>query len=181
MKGFFLWAAILRLGTTGLFAQQKFTISGEVTDATTGETCIGALVVAKELEKGIPTNLYGFYSITLPAGTYTIEVAQIGYVTQTISVNLVADKKLNIQLAPKVTEVAEVEVLADKKRNTESTDLGKIELDIEQVKKLPVLLGEIDILKTLTLLPGVKSSGEEKAVARAMPASTCAVVGWIKT
>jgi len=163
MKGFFLWAAILLLGTTGLFAQQKFTISGEVTDATTGETCIGALVVAKELEKGIPTNLYGFYSITLPAGTYTIEVAQIGYVTQTISVNLVADKKLNIQLAPKVTEVAEVEVLADKKRNTESTDLGKIELDIEQVKKLPVLLGEIDILKTLTLLPGVKSSGEGNA------------------
>jgi hypothetical protein len=143
--------------------QERFTISGEVTDATTGETCIGALIIAKELEKGNSTNLYGFYSLTLPKGTYTIEVAQLGYVTQSHRVLLDANKKLNIQLVPKTTEVAEVEVIADKRRNTESTDLGKIGLEIDQIKKLPVLLGEVDILKTLTLLPGVQSSGEGNA------------------
>lgn len=144
-------------------AQERFTISGEVTDATTGETCIGALVIAKELERGTSTNLYGFFSLTLPKGTYTIEVAQLGYVTQSHRVVLDANKKMNFSMVPQTTEVAEVEVIADKRRNTESTDLGKIGLEVDQIKKLPVLLGEVDILKTLSLLPGVQSSGEGNA------------------
>ncbi len=163
MKAFFLFVVCSLVSAAGLLAQQKFTISGEVKDAATGESCIGALVIAKEVSKGNSTNLYGFYSLTLPVGNYTIEVAQLGYVTQTLSVDLNTDKKLNFQLVPKSTEVGEVEVIADKRRNTESTDIGKIGLEIDQIKKLPVLLGEVDILKTLTLLPGVQSSGEGNA------------------
>lgn len=146
-----------------LSAQEKFTISGEIKDAATGETCIGALIIAKELQKGNSTNLYGFYSLTLPAGKHTIEVAQMGYSSQIREINLTANQRLDFLLEPMTTELSEVEVIADKKRNTESTDLGKIGLEIEQVKKLPVLLGEVDVLKTLTLLPGVQSSGEGNA------------------
>lgn len=141
-------------------AQEKFTISGEVKDASNGESCIGTLIIAKEIEKGTSTNVYGFYSLTLPAGKYTLEIAQLGYFPQTVSIHLQENKKLNFQLKPQTTETAEVVVEADKRRNTESTDIGKIGLEIEQIKKLPVLMGEVDILKTLTLLPGVQSSGE---------------------
>ncbi len=145
------------------WSQAKYTISGVVKDASTGETCIGALVVAKEVQKGNSTNLYGFYSITLEEGEYTLEVAQLGYSSQTVVVKLHSDKRIDFELKPQSTQVAEVEVVADKRRNTESTDIGKIGLEMEQIKKLPVLLGEVDILKTLTLLPGVKSSGEGNA------------------
>lgn len=163
MKSFVLSFFVLMVSINAVFAQNKYTISGEIKDAETGETCIGAVVLAQEIKKGISTNLYGFYSLTLPEGNYTIEVAQVGYATQTFAIDLRADRKLNVQLVPKSVETAEVEVTADKKRNTQSTDLGKIELDMDQVKKLPVLLGEVDILKTLTLLPGVQSSGEGNA------------------
>ncbi len=143
--------------------EKKFTISGEVADSTTGEFLIGALISAKELAKGTATNVYGFYSLTLPEGEYTIEISLIGYETKTMKVSLTENKKFDLLLSPKTVEVATVEIQADKSRNTQSTDLGKIGLEIDQVKKLPVLLGEIDILKTLTLLPGVKSSGEGNA------------------
>ncbi len=142
---------------------KKYTISGDVKDEATGEFLIGALVVAKEITKGNTTNVYGFYSLTIPEGTYTIVVSLIGYETKTIAVTLEADVKIDVTLTQKSIQVATVEIEADKSRNTQSTDIGKIGLDIDQVKKLPVLLGEIDILKTLTLLPGVKSSGEGNA------------------
>jgi hypothetical protein len=143
--------------------ETKFTISGEVADSTTGEFLIGALISVKEIGKGTATNVYGFYSITLPEGDYTIEVSLIGYDSKRIQLNLNSDRIMNHTLSPKTVEVATVEIQADKSRNTQSTDLGKIGLEIDQVKKLPVLLGEIDILKTITLLPGVKSSGEGNA------------------
>ena len=143
--------------------QQNFTISGVVTDSTTGEFLIGSLITAKEITRGNATNVYGFYSLTLPEGEHTIEYSLIGYQTQTFSISLHANEKRDVALSPKTLETATVEIQADKSRNTQSTDIGKIGLEIDQVKKLPVLLGEIDILKTITLLPGVKSSGEGNA------------------
>ena len=142
---------------------KKFTVSGEVKDTATGEFLIGALVVAKEITKGSATNVYGFYSLTLPAGNYVFEISLIGYQSKSISVSLSTNLKLDIGLLSASIETATVEIESDKSRNTQSTDIGKIGLDIDQIKKLPVLLGEIDILKTLTLLPGVKSSGEGNA------------------
>lgn len=143
--------------------KKSYTISGVVTDATTGEFLIGSLVAAKEITRGNATNVYGFYSLTLPEGDYTIEYSLIGYQSQQFSVSLHHDEKRDVALSPKTVETVTVEIQADKSRNTESTDIGKIGLEMDQVKKLPVLLGEIDILKTITLLPGVKSSGEGNA------------------
>lgn len=146
-----------------LSAQSKFTISGTVREAATGESAIGALVSCAQLQKGTTSNVYGFYSLTLPQGKYTIEFRAIGFATQAFEVDLTKDLALDVELAEQGLEQKEVVIEADKSRNTESTDIGKIALEVDQIKKLPVLLGEIDILKTISLLPGVQSAGEGNA------------------
>lgn len=142
---------------------KKFTLSGTVKDAGSGEAAIGALINAGGTGMGGATNLYGFYSLTLPEGKYLIEVSLIGYKTDSVQVELTSDRVLNFELHEQTIETATVEIQADRSRNTLSTEIGKIGLDMDQVKKLPVFMGEIDILKTLTLLPGVQSSGEGNA------------------
>jgi hypothetical protein len=144
-------------------AQEKFTLSGVVKDAGSGETIIGVVVTAQPINKGAATNLYGFYSLTLPEGTYDVEFAYIGYESRKMKVNLNKDTRIDVELGIRVYEQTTVVIEAEGKRNTESTDIGKIQLEMDQVKKLPVLFGEVDILKTVTLLPGVKSSGEGNA------------------
>lgn len=144
-------------------SEKRYTVSGVVKDGATGEAAIGSLVVAIGTGKGNATNMYGFYSLTLPEGEYDIEVSLIGYKTDTIRVELFSNLVVNVELMEQTVETATVEIQADKSRNTLSTEIGKIGLDMDQVKKLPVFMGEIDILKTLTLLPGVQSSGEGNA------------------
>lgn len=143
--------------------QNNFTISGEITDAETGETLPGVVVKATPINRAAVSNTYGFYSLTLPKGEHTVEVSFTGFTTLSRKITLDKDVRLNFSLQPEVKTTNVIEITADKSRNTESTDVGKIELDVSQVKKLPVLLGEIDILKTITLLPGVQSSGEGNA------------------
>ena len=144
-------------------AQDKYTLSGVVRDASSGETMIGVLVNARPANAGTASNLYGFYSLTLPAGTYDVEFVYIGYESKLAKVVLDKDIRMDVELGMKVYEQATVVIEAEGKQNTESTDIGKIQLEMDQVKKLPVLFGEVDILKTVTLLPGVKSSGEGNA------------------
>ncbi|QQR87305.1 MAG: TonB-dependent receptor [Flavobacteriales bacterium] len=142
-------------------AQQKFTISGTVKDATSGEALIGAAVFADEVKKGANTNTYGFYSLTLPAGKYTLLVRFIGMEELVKTIDLKADTKLDLELQPKVREVKEARVTGKKtQQNTESTDMGRIGLDVQKLNTLPALLGEVDILKTIQYLPGVKGNGE---------------------
>jgi hypothetical protein len=143
-----------------LLGQNNYTLSGEITDETTGESLIGAIVMVKNTNKGNTTNVYGFYSLTLPQGNYVIEVNMIGFQPQTKEINLIADTKYHVRLLPAVNELATVQIETTKSDNTRSTDIGKIELEVESIKKLPVLLGEVDIIKTITLLPGVQSGGE---------------------
>ncbi|MEN9347510.1 MAG: TonB-dependent receptor [Flavobacteriales bacterium] len=163
MRLLILVLSTLFLSTTGLFAQNKYTISGEVKDASTGESLIGAIVSIKELGKGVGTNVYGFYSLTVPEGEYTVEYSFIGYTTQSSKIVLQKDITKNVDLAVQVINKEEIVIVGEKKSNTESTDIGKISLEVEQIKKLPVLFGEVDILKTISLLPGVQSAGEGNA------------------
>lgn len=144
-----------------LNAQQKFTVSGYVKNSATGEALIGANVFVKELLKGSPTNTYGFYSITLPNGTYTLTVTFMGYNEYFKKIDLNKDIKMNISLEEKVFQANEVVISAVKEdQNIQSTDMGRVEIPIEKIKSLPVLFGEVDILKTIQLTPGVKSAGE---------------------
>lgn len=163
-----IFALLLFTSTQLLWSQNEVktaqhTVSGAVKDATSGEYLIGAIVSSVDHQKGATTNLYGFYSLTVPAGKQTLQFRLVGYQTIEIPVDLKADMSLDQFLSPQQVETGEVTIEGNKNNNTRSTDIGKIGLEMEQVKTLPVLLGEIDILKTITLLPGVKSSGEGNA------------------
>jgi hypothetical protein len=139
--------------------KEKFTLSGEVRDSITGESIVGAIVQIPSLQAGATTNLYGFYSLTVEKGTYEVVSQFVGYQKKNVTVTL--DKNTTLAFALRETDAnSELIIQADRKRNTESTDMGKIELPIDQIKKLPVVFGEVDILKTIALLPGVQSAGE---------------------
>lgn len=145
----------------GLHAQQTFTVSGYVNDSTSGESLIGASLFIKEIQKGVSTNTYGYYSVTLAEGRYTFVTRYIGYAQQDRTIDLRADVKMNIDLKPTVTEIKQVEVVKEKRKsNTESTDMGRLDVDVQKLNTLPALLGEVDILKVIQFLPGVKSGGE---------------------
>jgi hypothetical protein len=148
---------------TSLTAQekQKYTISGYVKNADDGEYSIGASVYIKELLKGGSTNQYGFYSITVEEGNYTLVSTYIGYKDFTKQIILNKNLQINIDLQPTAINVKEVEVTAERTdKNVTSTIVGSVNLDMEEIKKLPAFLGEVDVMKTVQLLPGVKSAGE---------------------
>ncbi len=146
-------------GTT----QSTFTVSGYISDGISGETLIGANVYqASDPSQGAITNVYGYYSLTLPEGNYELVYSYLGYSDQRISVNLSKDIKYDIELSQGVvmTEVTISAEEQEKDSNVESTQMGVVALEVQNIKKLPALLGEVDILKTLQLLPGVSSAGE---------------------
>lgn len=162
MKSYLLLICVLFFSFF-LHAQQKrnFTISGYVKDASNGELSIGASVYIKELLKGGSTNQYGFYSITIEEGTYTLVSTYVGYEDFTQALVLDKDYRINIDLKPTAINVSEVEVSSERAdKNVSSTTVGAVKLDIQEVKKIPAFLGEVDILKTIQLLPGVKSAGD---------------------
>ncbi len=149
--------------TINLVAQtNKFTISGYVKDAKTGEELIGATVIIKEIPAtGINTNAYGYYSITIPEGTYTVVAQYIGYELKTDTIVLKQNVKRDFVLSEKVNQLNEIVVTDEKKdENITNTQMGVQKLDVQQIKAIPVFMGEQDILKTLQLLPGVKSVGD---------------------
>lgn len=139
----------------------KFTLSGYIKDGTNGESLLGASVYVVELGKGTNTNDYGFYSLTMPADTYTVRISYVGFAMQEKQIVLDKDVRLNLEMGNSVKEVEEVVITGERKgENVESTDMGKEEITIEQAKALPALLGEVDIIKTIQLLPGIQAAGE---------------------
>lgn len=144
-------------------AQRRYTLSGYVKDSLTGENLIGASV-SVDGKAALSTNSYGFYSLTLPEGNYEISISFTGYQLLHFSVALVSNINGNRLLAPRIAANEEVIVYAKRKdANVRNAQMGKIDLSMSQVKSLPVLMGEVDILKTLQLLPGVRNAGEGNA------------------
>lgn len=144
-----------------LYGQGKLSVSGFVKDANTGETLTGAAVYIKsESNLGASTNTYGFYTLRLTPGDYTIVFAYLGYADQERKVSLTKDLSLNIDLSEGV-EMGEVVIEAEAAdKNVSGTQMGEIILPIEKIQKIPALMGEVDLLKALQLLPGVQSAGE---------------------
>ncbi|MBL7779383.1 MAG: TonB-dependent receptor [Chitinophagales bacterium] len=139
----------------------RFTISGYIKEAANSETMMGAAVYAVELGKGATTNEYGFYSLTLPQGKYTLKISYIGFAPIEKKIDLNEDLRLNFEMGNSATQIEEIVVTGERKdQNVESSDMGKQKLGVEVSKALPALFGEIDILKTLQLLPGIASAGE---------------------
>lgn len=142
-------------------AQEKFTLNGYVKDSLTGETLIGANIGIKEEGRGVQSNQYGFYSITLAKGGYQIYVSFVGYDPQLIEINLANNIQFNILLLPVLKSLNNVTVSGRKREsNVKSAQMGKVDLNINTIKSLPSFLGEADLLKTLQLLPGVRNAGE---------------------
>jgi hypothetical protein len=154
---FFLFC-LIALAPAVTFAQEKYTISGEIRESRTGETMIGAVVFLAGTPYGATTNNFGYYSITAPAGEYQLKVSFVGFQEIVRPLQLIKNEVINFNLEEYNSR--DLVIQADRNRNTESTDMGRIELPIDQIKKLPVVFGEVDILKTIALLPGVQSAGE---------------------
>lgn len=147
-----------------LTAQQKYTLSGYIKDAYSGETLIGATLSVNDKSKGISSNQYGFYSITLDSGKYSFTCTHIGYLPQVITVDLSKDSALNIAMISGASLQQEVIVSARKRdNNVKTAQMGKISLPIEQIKQVPAFLGEVDLLKVVQLLPGIRNAGEGSA------------------
>lgn len=139
----------------------RVTVSGYVKDASSGEALIGATIFVKELEKGVNANAYGFFSITLDKGKYTLIINFIGFKEQRIDLDLQSSRNLQLELSPTAIETGEVTISGERKdKNVQSTDMGRVELEVEKIKSLPALFGEVDLLKAIQLLPGVQSAGE---------------------
>lgn len=147
-----------------LFAQNKYTISGYVKDSLNGETLIGATIAVQGQTKGINSNSYGFYSITLDEGKYVLICTFVGYRVKAVSIDLKADTRINFDVLPRAYLAQEV-VVSSKKRdaNVKNAQMGKFTLPIEQIKSIPAFLGEVDLLKTVQFLPGVRNAGEGSA------------------
>jgi len=150
------------LFTTSLLAQKRFIVSGTIEDKATGEKLIGATIRIKELPKiGATSNNYGFYSISVPSGSLTLVYSYVGYNSIEKTISASGDQVFDISLDPQ-QQLEEIVIKSNKPNNDNvaSPQMGEEKLNMAQVNNVPVLLGEKDILKTITLLPGIQSAGE---------------------
>ena len=161
MKRISLLLCFIVLFITQGLAQQR-SVSGYIKDAKNGEMLIGVSVYEKGTTNGVSTNAYGFYSLLLPAGTHTIMVSYLGYTTQTIDVDLSAKNSTkNFELGEESNNLNEVVVSSEREdQNVKSTEMSVAKLDIKQISRIPALLGEVDIIRAIQLLPGVTTMGE---------------------
>ena len=160
---FFLSSVLLLSFHALVFAQKTFTVSGYARDSRNGETLIGATIAVKGQSRGISSNQYGFYSLSLPPGDYTLICSYSGYVPMESEVSLGSDKQINFDLTSRAA-LQEV-VVSSRKRdnNVKQAQMGRIVLPIDQIKAIPAFAGEVDLLKVVQLLPGVRNAGEGSA------------------
>lgn len=144
-----------------LIPQKTVTISGYIKDQNTGEDLIGASCYIKELAKGTVANSYGFYSISIPSGKYTVSYSFLGTETVSKTIHITNDQKINIELSTKNQQITEVVVRGESaSKNIERTEMSVVKLPASTVKKLPAFMGEVDLIKTVQMLPGVKPASE---------------------
>lgn len=160
MKKYFL--LFLVLTSFFAFSQQRYTLSGTISDASNGEKLLGVNFIIRDAQNGTSTNEYGFYSLTLPEGNYTISVEYLGYETVVESVQLNRNIRKDYKLSPEAISLSDVVVSANASQKTDvrKPEMSVASIPIPTIKKLPVLIGEVDIIKTMLQLPGVSNAGE---------------------
>lgn len=160
MKNLYLWVFISVIAFAKAYSQ-KATLSGTITEKSTGETLLNVNVVFPEIPTGTITNEYGFYSITVPTGTYKVQFSSLGYAPIEQTIELTENMKLDIALVAQGEELEAIVIKNDvEKLETKSPQMSVNSLSMETIKKIPVVLGETDLVKALTLLPGVSNAGE---------------------
>jgi outer membrane receptor protein involved in Fe transport len=145
-------------------AQEKYTLNGYIKDSLTGETLIGANLYIRSEGKGVSANQYGFYSITLKKGNYKAQVSFVGFQTKELDIQLNNNLQNTILLTANTNAINNVTVVARKRdNNIKTAQMGKMELNINTAKAIPAFMGEVDIMKTLQLMPGIRNAGEGNA------------------
>lgn len=151
---------ILSFITSFVFAQ-KVTLSGYIKDTSNGESLIGATIYVEELKQGTATNTYGFYSLTIPEGSYTLQLSFIGYETIFQKINANKSQNVSLSLQEDTRKIEEITVKGEAANaNVERIEMGINKLPIKTIKRLPAFMGEVDIIRTIQLLPGIQSGGE---------------------
>ncbi len=142
-------------------AQETYTLNGTITDASSNETLIGVNLIVPDAGTGVVTNDYGYYSIKLPEGKYLIEVSYLGYESISDSIILNEDKQLDFQLNQASENLEEVLVTSESRGlNIRKPEMSVNKLSIKTIQQLPVVFGEVDVVRSLLLLPGVSNAGE---------------------
>jgi hypothetical protein len=159
-KHFFLFLTAFLCLSFSAYSQEKYTISGTITDNKNNETLIGVNIYVPALKVGTTTNEYGFYSITLPKGNYEIQISYVGFQTVETTVLLSKNTKDNFSLQENGENLQEIVITEKTKTNTRRPEMSVNKLSVSTIKKMPVVLGEVDILKSILLLPGVTNAGE---------------------
>ena len=160
MKRIF-FGAIGSLAALCSFGQQQFTLSGYVRDGSNGEALIAATVFVNEVSKGVISNAYGFYSITLPEGTYTIDFQYVGFKSANQEITLDRNVRFDPELMPHEAQLQEVVVTSERlDENVQSIEMSTAQLDIKTMEKLPSFAGEVDVIRSIQFLPGVSTVGE---------------------
>jgi hypothetical protein len=163
MKRIVIFTLIIFLSANA-FAQKKYTLSGYVKDAQSDETIIAANIVVAGKGTAVMSNQYGFYSLTLAEGKYNIVSSHVGYKAVITTIDLHSDTVINILLGTGTALSEEVVVTSSRRENNvKGARMGTINLPIEQIKSVPAFLGEVDLLKVVQLLPGVRNAGEGSA------------------
>ena len=161
MNKIFSLFLVLAMSYTVAIGQDQVTISGYIKDSSNGEDLIGATIYVKELESGAVTNVYGFYSFSLAPGAYEIEYRYIGYVTETQKLNLETNQRIDIELKNASQQLEEIVVTGEPEDvNVSGIQMSADKMDMKTMQKIPPLLGEVDVLKSIQLLPGVSTVGE---------------------
>jgi hypothetical protein len=161
MKHFWSCFLLFLIGSVAT-AQTKFTINGFIKDSLTGESVIGATVAVNG--RSVLSNQYGFYSLTLDSGSYEILVSHASYLSFSHPLPLTENLQQTVFLLPRAAAMNEVVVFSRRRdQNVRNAQMGKIDLSINQIRNVPALLGEVDILKAIQLLPGVRNAGEGNA------------------
>ena len=166
----FFYLLVLFLSWTYTFSQvtsngeeskQKFTLSGTISDTNSNETLIGVNILIPELKTGVITNEYGFYSITLPKGNYKIQITSLGFQTIEETIDLDKNTKNNFKLSNTENILQEIVInSSSNKTENQKPEMSVNKLSVATIKKMPVILGEVDIIKSILLLPGVTNAGE---------------------
>ncbi|MEM9917728.1 MAG: TonB-dependent receptor [Bacteroidota bacterium] len=140
---------------------ENATVKGYVKDASNGETLIGVNIYVRELEKGTTTNAYGFYSLSIPSGSYTLEFTYLGYDQAKVTVDLKESQTLDVEMKEEALELTEVVVVGEREdQNVTNIEMSTNKLNIQTIQKVPALLGEVDVIRSIQLLPGVTTVGE---------------------
>ncbi|MDR1876846.1 MAG: TonB-dependent receptor [Flavobacteriaceae bacterium] len=161
MKNKFFYLLLFLTVSFAAFSQEKVTLSGTIANESNNETLIGATVLVLEADVSVTTNSYGFYSITLPKGDYTIIISNSGFNDVEESISLTENTKLNFAMSENSTELEEVVVTSNtSKTNISKPEMSVSKLSIATIKKMPAVMGEVDVLKSILQLPGVATAQE---------------------